>query len=235
MEDEIKRTSETEGVEHIVKAVSPGGFRGYAAQFLNIDRQGDIILPGAFGDAINTFMDDGGMVLADHENKTSKVIGTLINASEDKRGLLVDVAFSATKSGQDVRQLLKEKALRKMSIAFMAKKPQRIPDSAIRELWNKYNFKPSEAQKKLAAAGANLITEVAEVLEVSIVPIPANPGAEVIAVKSIDGEESALLPPTGSLAVAGQLLDFTSLCERAKLADRVIDGFLEDRQNRRQK
>lgn len=220
-------------VETTVNGGGAGSFKGYAARFLNIDRQGDIILPGAFSGAIQTFMDDGGMVLADHENKTSAVIGTLIDAHEDRSGLMVDVALSATKSGQEVRQLLKEKALRKMSISFYAKRPTRIPDSAIRELWQKYNYKPSEAQKQLAKSGANLISEVAEVLEVSIVPIPANPGAEVIAVKSHDDCDVQASPPTGFVQVAGQLLDFTALVKRCELADRVISDFQSP--NRRHK
>lgn len=213
-----------------VNASGPGAFRGYAARFLNIDRQGDIILPGAFNGAIKEFMADGGMVLADHQNKTSAVIGTLIDASEDKNGLMVDVTFSATKSGQEVRQLVKEKAVRKMSIAFMAKKPVRIPDAQIRELWAKYGYIPSESQKKLARNGANLISEVAEVLEVSIVPIPANPGAEIIAVKSADGpEDSAPTPPTGEIAVAGRLLDFTNVVKRAELADQILSSVSPNR------
>jgi phage head maturation protease len=44
-----------------VKASDTGGFRGYAARFLNIDRQGDIILPGAFTKAVAEFMSDGGL------------------------------------------------------------------------------------------------------------------------------------------------------------------------------
>ena len=213
-----------------VNAGSAGSFRGYAARFLNIDRQGDIILPGAFNAAIKEFMADGGMVLADHQNKTSAVIGTLIDATEDKNGLIVDVTFSATKSGQEVRQLVKEKAVRKMSIAFMAKKPVRIPDAQIRELWAKYGYIPSESQKKLARNGANLISEVAEVLEVSIVPIPANPGAEIIAVKSADGpEDSAPTPPTGEIAVAGQLLDFTACVKKAELADQILSQHFANR------
>jgi HK97 family phage prohead protease len=213
-----------------VNAAGAGSFRGYAARFLNIDRQGDIILPGAFSNAIKSFMDDGGLVLADHQNKTSAVIGTLVDATEDKNGLIVDVSFSATKSGQEVRQLIKEKAVRKMSIAFMAKKPVRIPDAQIRELWAKYGYIPSDAQKQLARNGANLISEVAEVLEVSIVPIPANPGAEIIAVKSADGpEDSAPAPPTGDIAVAGQLLDFTHVVKRAELADQIISQHFANR------
>lgn len=197
------------------KANDSGGFRGYAARFLNIDRQGDIILPGAFTKAVDEFMSDGGLVLADHVNKTSNVIGTLLEAQEDKTGLIVDVAFSATTAGQDARQLLREKAVKKMSIAFLAKKPERYTEKQVLELWSKYNYKPTQAQLKLAKGGANVISEVAEILEVSIVAIPANPEASIITVKSSDLNETPLSGETPQP-------DLAALFERAKAADWIL-------------
>jgi len=190
------------------KANDAGGFRGYASRFLNIDRQGDIILPGAFNKAVQEFMADGGLVLADHTNKTSAVIGTMLDAQEDRTGLIVDVAFSATKAGQEIRQLLREKAVKKMSISFLAKRPERYSEKQVLELWAKYNYRPSHAQFKLAKGGANVISEVAEILEVSVVAIPANPEAEIVSVKSFDQSS-----PTPDLA---------ALFERAKAADVVL-------------
>lgn len=198
-----------------VKASDTGGFRGYAARFLNIDRQGDIIMPGAFAKAVAEFMSDGGLVLADHVNKTSNVIGTLLEAQEDKTGLIVDVAFSATTAGQDARQLLREKAVKKMSIAFLAKKPERYTEKQVLELWSKYNFKPTQAQLKLAKGGANVISEVAEILEVSIVAIPANPEASIITVKSSDLNETPLSGETPQP-------DLAALFERAKAVDWIL-------------
>lgn len=197
------------------KANDSGGFRGYAARFLNIDRQGDIILPGAFTKAVDEFMSDGGLVLADHVNKTSNVIGTLLEAQEDKTGLIVDVAFSATTAGQDARQLLREKAVKKMSIAFLAKKPERYTEKQVLELWQRYNYKPTQAQLKLAKGGANVISEVAEILEVSIVAIPANPEASIITVKSSDLNETPLSGETPQP-------DLAALFERAKAVDWIL-------------
>jgi uncharacterized protein len=182
-----------------------GGFRGYAARFLNIDRQGDIILPGAFAKALPQFMDDGGMVLADHANKTGSVIGTLIDAAEDATGLMVDVQFSATKSGQEVRQLIAEKAVRKMSISFYAK-GTRYSEKQVFELWKTYGHKPDSSSMKRVKSGVNVISEVAEILEVSVVPIPANPGAEILAVKSFETPEK---------------LDLSEVFRRAELVERI--------------
>jgi HK97 family phage prohead protease len=202
-------------VSGAIAATDTGGFRGYAARFLNIDRQGDIILPGAFAKALPAFMDDGGLVLADHSNTTGAVIGTLIDAAEDNNGLIVDVQFSATKSGQEVRQLMAERALRKMSISFFGKS-MNYNQKQIEEVWSTYGYKPSDMQRKNAARGAKVITDVSEILEVSVVPIPANADASILAVKSFD-------EPTESpnVAVCPQI-DLRSLLERSNLADRVL-------------
>jgi HK97 family phage prohead protease len=197
-----------------VTPTETGGFRGYAARFLNIDRQGDMILPGAFSKALPDFLDSGGLVLADHTNQAGAVIGTLIDAREDRSGLVVDVQFSATKSGQDVRQLMAEKALRKMSIQFYGKsKP--YTEAQIKEVWATYGFNPSERQKALAKRGCKVITEVAEILEVSVVPIPANPDANILAVKSFDEEN------TSAKSVVPQI-DIKALLERAAIAERIL-------------
>jgi HK97 family phage prohead protease len=191
-----------------------GGFRGYASRFLNIDRQGDIVLPGAFAKALPEFIADGGLVLADHDNRTGSVIGTLIDAREDQNGLLVDVQFSATKAGQEVRRLMTEKALRKMSISFYAK-PAKLTEKQVHGVWSNFGYKPDERQKMLAKSGAKMIGAVSEIVEVSVVPIPANPEADILAVKSFDAE------PQTPLTVAPRI-DLAALARRANLADKVL-------------
>ena len=168
-----------------------GGFTGYASRFLNIDRQGDMILPGAYAKALPEFLDDGGVILADHVNKTMAVAATLRDASEDKSGLLISGGFSATETGQRLRQLLKEKAVNKMSISFMAAS-KKVKESDIHAIWKRYGYQPSSGQMQLSKSGANLISDVNEILEVSFVPIPANREAGIISVKSHDGTPAAV-------------------------------------------
>ena len=168
-----------------------GGFTGYASRFLNIDRQGDIILPGAYAKALPEFLDDGGVILADHVNKTMAVAATLRDASEDKSGLLISGGFSATETGQRLRQLLKEKAVNKMSISFMAAS-KNVKEADIHAIWKRYGYQPSSKQLQLSKSGANLISDVNEILEVSFVPIPANREAGIISVKSHDGTPAAV-------------------------------------------
>jgi HK97 family phage prohead protease len=202
------------GVGAAIVEPDSGGFRGYASRFLNIDRQGDIVLPGAFAKALPEFMADGGLVLADHDNRTGSVIGTLIDAREDQNGLLVDVQFSATKAGQEVRRLMTEKALRKMSISFYAK-PAKLTEKQVHGVWSNFGYKPDERQKMLAKSGAKMIGAVSEIVEVSVVPIPANPEADILAVKSFDAE------PQTPLTVAPRI-DLAALARRANLADKVL-------------
>lgn len=197
-----------------ITTTDTGGFIGYAARFLNIDRQGDIILPGAFQKSIQEFMDSGGLVLSDHENKTSAVIGTLNDATEDRSGLKVDVTFSATKAGQDIRTLLREKAVRKMSISFLAKPPERLSKKQVGELWDRMGYKPSATQIKLSEKGANLIKEVSEIIEVSVVPIPANADASIISVKAHSEDET----PTPVVDAK----HLSELFRRAELADSIL-------------
>jgi HK97 family phage prohead protease len=203
----------TKAVSAAIVETDSGGFRGYASRFLNIDRQGDIVLPGAFAKALPEFMADGGMVLADHDNRAGSVIGTLIDAKEDATGLLVDVQFSATKAGQEVRRLMTEKALRKMSIAFYAK-TAKLTEKQVAGVWSNYGYRPDERQKQLAKSGARMIGDVSEIVEVSVVPIPANPEANILAVKSFDGEIET------PLTVAPRI-DLAALARRANLADRL--------------
>lgn len=200
-----------------------GGFRGYAARFLNIDRQNDMILPGAFTKALPEFVDSGGLVLADHKNQTGAIIGTLIDAREDVNGLMVDVQFSATKTGQEVRQLMNEGALRKMSIGFYGKS-RPYTEKELQALWASYGMMPNERQKAMAKRGAKVITDVSEILEVSVVPIPANPDATILAVKSIDEHGQIEETPSKAVAVAPRV-DLKALIARAQLADKVLSRF----------
>lgn len=198
-------------VSAAVQATDSGGFRGYAAKFLTIDRQGDMIIPGAFAKAIEAYLDDGGIALVDHVNKVGAVIGSVVNAVEDRFGLLVEARFSATKAAQEVRQMVMEKTLKKMSFRGNGR-AARYSGNQILELWKTFGHVPTEDQKKKAAKGANVITSVDELVEISVVPIPANPGAEITYVKTFDIQQT---PETHAL------YDMAELFRRATLVDRI--------------
>lgn len=199
-----------------------GSFRGYAARFLNLDRQNDIILPGAFAKSLPAYLDEGGIVLADHENKTSSVIGRLVDATEDRDGLLVEARFSATKAAQDIRRMIVEKTLRKMSIAFYPEvsKVVRYTEKQVRDVWKSYGYEPTPRENELLRSkrGANVISDVSEILEVTVTPIPANSKADILSVKSQDSET-----PETPVSVAPSI-DLAALVARIKIADRIMGG-----------
>lgn len=198
-----------------------GGFRAYPAKFFNIDRQQHFIIPGTFTKAIMDFMDDGGMVLRDHENKTTSVIGTLLDGGEDNLGLVTNVQFSATKAGQETRKLILEKAVRKMSIDFIGT-GTKMNESQIKKVWEQFGYIPNAEQSRRAKAGALAITKAHEIREISVVAVPANSEADIIAVKSFNGLDEFNDTPIEAVLPR---IDLLAVMRRAGRADRILGRF----------
>lgn len=197
-----------------LKPTESGGFRGYAVAFLNIDRQGHMVLPGAFAKAIPRYLEEGGHILVDHDNRAESVIAKAIDAFEDRRGMLVEGVFSGDDRAQAIRKKASEGVVDKMSAYFFGK-ATRFNESQIKSIWNNYGYVPSARQIELSKRGAGVITEVDRIAEVSIVGVPANPEAGIVAVKS-DGihEETTI--------VVAPRIDLAALAQRAALADRIL-------------
>jgi phage head maturation protease len=191
-----------------------GGFRGYPVPFLNIDHQRNISIPGIFSKAIPLYLDGGGQILLDHDNRAESIIAKAMDAGEDSRGFWVDGIFSGGDRAQEVRKRASEGFVKKMSSVFHGKS-RFYKESQIHALWKNYGFEPDSRQIELAKRGADVITEVDRIDEVSIVAIPANSKAEIIAVKSFDGHIET------PLTVAPRI-DLAALARRASLADKVL-------------
>ena len=140
----------------------PGTFEGIAAVFGNVDRQGDVILPGAFKKTLRTFIKRGFLANA---HDWVEPIGTIDAAEETDKGLLVRGTFHSTEAAQRARQVARERRERgkeiAMSIGFQTVKDDVVDN--VRQL------------KEL------------ELFEVSLVTVPANPEAHVMGVKSESG------------------------------------------------
>jgi uncharacterized protein len=93
--------------------------RGYAAVFNNKDLGGDVILPGAFADSLQTH----GLPLILFQHKVDDVpVGTCTEAKEDRRGLLITAELPKDDEfvrGRLVPQL-KRRGLKGMSIGYRA-------------------------------------------------------------------------------------------------------------------
>ena len=151
-----------------------GEFGGYGAVFGNVDAYGDVIEAGAFKASLREWEDRGKFppMLLQHGGVTADdalPVGQWTSMAENSKGLKVEGRLFAlqTERGQYLYEGLKSGALDGLSIGYRARK------------WA-MRTKPDEPRRKL---------QDVDLVEVSVVPFPANPKARVRAVKSITTEE----------------------------------------------
>ena len=135
-----------------------GYFEGYGAIFGNKDSYNDIIAQGAF---VESLKKDGlPAMLLQHDS--DDVIGAFTEAYEDEKGLYLKGAINLdVQKGREAYSLLKQKALKGLSIGYMTQDYHMDQTTGVRTL------------KKV------------KLLEVSVVTFPANDKAKVTAVKFI--------------------------------------------------
>jgi HK97 family phage prohead protease len=141
------------------KSVTGFEFSGYASTH-DLDRGGDIVLPGAFAKSLER---SGGEVVLQWQHQSDTPIG-LLKAGEDQKGLAVDGRISETTQGKDAAILLKDRVIRKMSIGYITRKAEDGEN------------------------GTRLLKEV-DLLEVSLVTHPMNEAAVITQVKSLTPKE----------------------------------------------
>lgn len=140
-----------------------GAFDLYAAAFSNVDRQGEVISPGAFSNLPEFVAEGVGLV----NHRTGDLpVAWIESASQDSKGLRVRGRFHTTPEAQACRTVVLERMAAgkpvKCSIGY------RIDDYAIEE-----------------ADGRNVLRiKSLRVYEFSFVNIPANPQAGVTSAKA---------------------------------------------------
>ena len=183
----VRKNAPTEGLSRKtwgpdllkLKAVGdagPGTFEGYGAVYGNIDRDNEIIAKGAFADSLAAFVRDGFIAKA---HKWEEGIATIDEAREDEYGLFIRCTFHGDEDSQETRVKTMERIQRGKSVGLSV------------------GFMP-EAWEWDDEKGIRTITR-ATLYEVSIVTVPCNPMAQVIAAKS--GQPTApngAQPPTGA-------------------------------------
>lgn len=152
-----------------------GAFSGYGAFFGNVDSYGDVIQKGAFRETLkeakaNGFFPPmllnhgGGMFCGSPEDELP--VGAWVDMHEDENGLRVEGHIAIkTRRGGEVYELLRmepKPALNGLSIGY------RVREAAL-------GTKPGEPRRTIKKA---------ELIEVSIVTLPANGKARVGSVKS---------------------------------------------------
>ena len=165
---------ETKSIDLLVKE-APGdvpGIIAYASTFDRIpDAYGDVVAKGAFAGTLARLKESGnnlpllyGHVMDQPEN----IIGTVVKAEEDDHGLLVEAVFDMENpKAQTVHRAVLSKAITKLSFAFSVLDQHTIDLDGYGEVRE--------------------LTEL-EIYEVSLVVVPANPRAQVVAAKYTEPE-----------------------------------------------
>lgn len=149
-----------------LKSIGPREFEGFGAVFGNVDRGGDILLPGAFTRSLKEHQDAGTMPSMFWMHQPDQVPGVWLDMKEDRPGLHVKGEILDTMLGRDVHTLVQKKAVRGLSMGY-------------RPIDTDYD-----------RDGNRLLKQV-ELFEVSIVSMAMNPLARIEHVKarlSADGE-----------------------------------------------
>lgn len=153
-----------------------GEIEGYGSVFGNVDSYGDIIAKGAFAADIK----EGKMPVMLWQHDSRQPIGIYTEISEDKKGLKLKGQINLeTQQGREAYALLKQGALKGMSIGFNTRKS---------------SFDEVEKTRTL--------TDL-ELWEVSIVTFPANDRANVEGVKGQEDLPQTIREFEGLLRDAG--------------------------------
>lgn len=153
-----------------------GEIVAYASTFDRIpDAYGDVVAPGAFAKSLADWQASGNPIplLFGHRTDDPRMnLGSVIEASEDERGLRIRARFDEDNEiAQYTRKLVKEGRLTKLSFA--------------------YDTLDSEIVTLEDGTRANELKEL-KIYEISLVPIPANQLTEVISAKAANDDDQAI-------------------------------------------
>lgn len=167
-----------------IKATSNDGATGggIGNAFHSIDSVGEIVAPGAFLETIPQFLDVGFIGGLNHN--WNEPIGKPTDAEEVKVGFSVMWQISDTAHGKDVKILLVDKVVKKLSIGYRVLGSEWLEtEDAIKDYWKQHGYKPDAEDKARAVYGARLLTKL-HLYEVSPVTVPANRHSDITVVKS---------------------------------------------------
>ncbi len=177
----------TKAVPFELKSAEPDGsqFTGYAACYNSVDAYRHILEPGCLKDSLHDFLHKDGFIGGMNHNH-SQPIGKPIDVKEDANGLIITGSVVDTNHGKDVKILLKEGVVRKLSIGFYINAWERLEDAdAVDNYWQSKGYTPSAQDKAMVQYGA-LLVKKGTLKETSPVMIPANGGADIFGVKADD-------------------------------------------------
>lgn len=164
-------------MEHLYKnfdmkeAEDSGSISGYFSTYDRIpDSYGDVIARGAFTDTIKAREESGHPFPLCWNHDLDQIIGKVDSIEDTEKGPLMTASFFDTPLAQEKREIVKSGVVFQFSFA--------------------YDAKDAAAVTLADGTKANELREI-DLFEVSIVPIPANPRAEVTSIKSEEPEVKA--------------------------------------------
>ena len=173
-----------------------GRFAGYASVFSVIDRQQDIILPGAFAKSLRA---RGHEVKLLWQHQMGEPVGIITKLFEDERGLYVEGRLLLTlQKAREAFELMQAQVVKGLSIGYTPVKFSHDPDSGVRR-----------------------ISEV-DLWEISIVTFPANENAGVTVVKRYAGIEQSE-PDDYDFRAEKQSGQLIALCDAIERASAVLE------------
>ena len=143
-----------------------GTISGYFSTYDRIpDSYGDVIEKGAFTETLKARKESGHPFPLCWNHDLNQIIGAVDSVEDDDHGPLMTAHFFDTPLAQEKRELVKQGVVYQFSFAYDV------------QSWDK----PTADEEK---AGIGAILTKLDLFEVSIVPVPANPRAEVTEIKS---------------------------------------------------
>ncbi len=164
-----------------------GTFEGYAAGIHNIDRVGDMILPGAFVEDLPRFLGEG-VVCWQHDWMSP--IGVPTEAREDEYGLFSKCRVSNTTQGKDAMTLIKDGVVKKLSIGYRVQNYEWVDRAGLITYLGISGL--SEARKDTILRQYDemeldelFLLKKIRLYEFSPVSVPANPNAIITGAKGL--------------------------------------------------
>ena len=195
-----KMTHKTKEFVLMKLAEDAGTISGYFSTYDRIpDSYGDIVAPGAFTDTIKAREESGHKFPLCWNHDLNQIIGQVDSIEDTEKGPLMTASFFNTPLAQEKREIVKSGVVYQFSFAYDVKKAGMV------ELED--GTKANELQKL-------------DLFEVSIVPIPANPRAEVTDVKGFPEHGE------GKCVVKSGRRNSKKDAEDLKTAVRLIQGVL---------
>jgi HK97 family phage prohead protease len=137
-----------------------GVFDGYASVFNTVDYHHDVVMRGAFMKSLNEWHQKLQTPLLLWQHKPSEPVGYCLSLVEDHHGLAIrGQLLTSLKRGSQAYALIKSRRITGLSIGYIPTRMQTIPGKKVR-----------------------VLMEI-DLREISLVTLPANPHAVILAVK----------------------------------------------------